>query len=363
MQVILTPLWQRGCAAPFVVGATLVALLSLSVAADAQDDQESPQPPERVEQQAEVGGEARAVLDEEPGPRRPPAENRSDDGRRGIAERIRERMERLRDVEQRMAEAEREVGELREQGETAEEATRRLDELRQEMRGLTQEMRDLGAIPPGFRRGEVGEPGDMRRRMMRERLNQVRQASERAAVEGREAEARRLEADAARMEENMARMELEFRPGVPPGGPDRLQHLRIAIENLHAAGLHDQARHIEQEARRMMQEAPRTPLTQGYPPPGGGGPPEIRQLREQLQGVEGAMSGVREEVQQLRAEMQELRQLVRKLRAERQQQGRAENGEDRGDEARATETPDADARDAAEAREEEEPGRDPEIPR
>ena len=44
------------------------------------------------------------------------------------------------------------------------------------------------------------------------------------------------------------------RPGPPPELQTRLEHLHVAMENLRAAGLHDEAQHIAEQIERIAHE-------------------------------------------------------------------------------------------------------------
>lgn len=91
----------------------------------------------------------------------------------------------------------------------------------------------------------------------------------------------------------------ELGPGEVGDMQRRLHHLELAIDNLHAAGMHEAAERLAQEAGRLRQHMA------GGPPPERGrpGPGEA-------------------EFQRLRAEIQELRQAVRELRARVDELGR-----------------------------------------
>lgn len=92
--------------------------------------------------------------------------------------------------------------------------------------------------------------------------------------------------------------------GSPPDAPDmpnRLRHLRLAIENLHAAGLHEMAEHLTQEAEKMrgqLRDAPSPPH----------GPPGPRPL-------EGELAPLREQIQELRRAVEEMRRQLEQLRS------------------------------------------------
>ena len=78
-----------------------------------------------------------------------------------------------------------------------------------------------------------------------------------------------------------------------PGPEERLRHLEVAIENLHAAGRHDLAHSVAREAARMRRQLERGPRPglrgPGAQPVAG----EIRQLHEQLQELRQAVQDLR----------------------------------------------------------------------
>jgi prefoldin subunit 5 len=81
---------------------------------------------------------------------------------------------------------------------------------------------------------------------------------------------------------------------------NRLRHLNAAIDNLHAAGLHEMAERLTQEAEKMRQpfhQAPSQP-----PGPRGSRPPE------------GELAPLRQEIQELRRAVEEMRRQIEELR-------------------------------------------------
>ncbi len=127
------------------------------------------------------------------------------------------------------------------------------------------------------------------------------------------AQIRKIEQELARGEpsspgmdkDRSARRQPGKRPGQPQGGggPDRerqREHLKIAIENLHAAGMHDVADRL---ARRMeMGPQPEGPKPGAPGPRGDGGPGRV-----------GERGGPQNDVNGMRAELMELRQAIREM--------------------------------------------------
>jgi beta-lactamase regulating signal transducer with metallopeptidase domain len=128
------------------------------------------------------------------------------------------------------------------------------------------------------------------------------------------------------------RREGDRRPDAAPELRRRLAHLRAAVENLRAAGMHDAADHLAREGERIAREhgggdrerpdAPARPRPDGPQRPPLGerrpdAPPRPLSPPAVVEHHERAIAELREEVQQMRREMAELRELLRKSMAER----------------------------------------------
>lgn len=88
-------------------------------------------------------------------------------------------------------------------------------------------------------------------------------------------------------------------PGGSPGPEQRLQHLQVAIENLHAAGMHEAANRLARLAELMRESmGAQRPM---------GRMPAMR---------EGEIERLRAEIQELRENMKEMRDQMEKLRGE-----------------------------------------------
>jgi len=111
--------------------------------------------------------------------------------------------------------------------------------------------------------------------------------------------------DAARIEPDG-----EERPGDHAEGPDgeasrRMHHLRLAIENLHQAGLHDQANRLENAVREMG----------GMNGRRGGGPMGPKEPRNRMeQGMPPAMREMHEALRQMQGQMEEMRRAMEEMR-------------------------------------------------
>jgi DNA repair exonuclease SbcCD ATPase subunit len=136
----------------------------------------------------------------------------------------------------------------------------------------------------------------------REAVRELRESGKEVEADEVERRVQNLEAELARREGNRGEV-FEWRGPRPPGeGPQvppekaelerRLRHLKVAVDNLHAAGMHEPADMIARESDRMRREfaADERGGLRGPMPPGPG-------------------------IERLQAELQELRQTVEDLRA------------------------------------------------
>ncbi len=175
----------------------------------------------------------------------------------------------------------------------------------EEAETLRHEMRELHARLGGPR--DPGRPGPRegmeRLEAMEGELGKLREAGKLDAAE-------RLEGELQELRRRLAAPREGDRPGPPPELQVRIDHLRVAMENLHAAGLPDQAEQIARQIEQIIrQHAP--------------GPPERRvpdarphQPRPEGQPLPGAeiVGQLRGEMEQLRRENEELRQMMKEIR-------------------------------------------------
>ena len=148
------------------------------------------------------------------------------------------------------------------------------------------------------------QAGKLQDRPDRQRAREVRSQLEKARTELKEAQAAANEEEALKARRRVQDLEMQLEglersrrpprdfPGrdMPPDRPEvqRMRHLQVAIDNLHAAGMHDVADQLARQAEGLRQ-----------------------QLRPRELGRPGFQPG--QDMERLRAELQELRQNVREL--------------------------------------------------
>lgn len=98
----------------------------------------------------------------------------------------------------------------------------------------------------------------------KEAIAKLMERAQDAKAAGRLDEARELASQAERIQHELREQAAKKQPDGPPGkkgapqgkGPEgeRLQHVMQAVEHLHAAGLHEPAKNIEEIARHLKQE-------------------------------------------------------------------------------------------------------------
>lgn len=171
------------------------------------------------------------------------------------------------------------------------------------LEGRPEEPRRLAAAPR-----EKRPPADQARfRQMRIERAEMLAKLERLRAEGRDEDAAALKERIRMLDEEMAELKARLsappaprpaRPMPPEPGPEQRQrHLQAAIENLHAAGLHELAERLERERENLLRPE-RVP-----------GPELVRDLQE--------------ENRRLRAELNEVRQGLRRLNARIEREGEA----------------------------------------
>ena len=267
----------------------------------------------------------RIKLDREGGDR-PAAKPEREGDRREVRKEHAERKPDAREERKPEARGERERG--REGGEQREAQARELAQRRAHLQEQAAEIRrKLQALKPdqddaarelkgALERIEVQlrelQPQAPNRERLQARLEELKAAHRRAKEAGRLDEVERLEREAREL--GLMEPRRGDHPAARPEGDDmqrRLQHLRVAIENLRAAGLNDQANALAHDAERLARgERPATPEAGRRPD----GPRDVPAAAPQL---ERAVHELRGQVQELRQQMEEMRHHLKTLAEKR----------------------------------------------
>lgn len=173
------------------------------------------------------------------------------------------------------------------------------------------------------KKAETGRPPEF---PDKEHLQNLRREMEELHRLGRHEEAANLERHLRALRDRGAPDE---HPEHPPGAPleeldQRLRHLRIAIENLHAAGMHEPAEHLAQEGERMERALQQQHLEHGPEHPEGfprgrsrPGPDAMRNPNAPHPPRPGPDPELRRELEELRHAVRELRAQVERLSRDR----------------------------------------------
>jgi hypothetical protein len=224
------------------------------------------------------------------------------------------RMMRERDdLAERAHHVEREMQEL------GEKAPERRGELRAELDRIAREVRE---IEENLHRGRAR----LEEVNLQHRIEDMKRRIHSLSEEGRHEEAERMKQEGRRM---WAEFEQRRRRGDRPGPPHpelerRMHHLRVAIENLRAAGMHDAAQRLVELSEQFMREhAPGVPHPPHRPDPHSPHhEPPGHMDRPPMPGhAMNEVEQLRHEVRQMREEMRELREAL-KRQAEREGRGR-----------------------------------------
>ena len=198
----------------------------------------------------------------------------------------------------------REVEELRNQAQRFNpglvEADRkhRLPELNRELRGLKGELKELHDRSRTDEAAEV-KVGISRTEPELDRIRDGRgvDRDDRPGLRPRSERPRRIERNRTN---TRPRLEGQRAPAEAPEMSNRLRHLNAAIDNLHAAGLHEMAERLTQEAEKMREQLHHAP---SQPPgPRGPRPPEgeFAPLRQEIQELRRAVEAMRRQLEELR---------------------------------------------------------------
>lgn len=248
------------------------------------------------------------------------------EGREELAERAknleRELDEHRANVERRMAELDREFAKVHGALERIEaafargnpermEIMKRVGELAREIA----ELRRTGKHEQAERlqaemeelHGRLAGPRDREPREGMERLEAMERNLRELREGGHHERAEQLQRELHELHRRLNAPRDGDRPGLPPELQVRIDHLHVAMENLHAAGLHDQAEQIAQQIDRIMREHAPGPPERRDPdarPPREGRPEPGHEIVGQLRG----------EIEQLRRENEEMRRMMQEIR-------------------------------------------------
>ena len=156
------------------------------------------------------------------------------------------------------------------------------DELTRRAKGLQSEPKE----------GNPSKPGIDKLGMAKHEIEELHRA-------GKHEQAEQME---RRLAETM-RGKHEQRTKGGGGSPDRLAHVGQAIEHLRAAGLGEEAGHLEQVAHRMQEEM----AHRGHESAGGKpGAEPMREMQEHMQQLSGQLQKMARGIEELRGEVKDL---------------------------------------------------------
>lgn len=229
----------------------------------------------------------------------------------------------LRELKERIVAAKQEAAELRERGEVeaAEAAEREIEELTMHAKRVFKEQQSQGDNAKKSKEGDQARPEVNK---LRKRLHELFVAMKDAERrEGNDDERHELGEQIRRtereLEEIAERVTLESRKDIPPHLRERtehiemiarrMQHVRVAAENLKAAEMHDMAHELMERAEEMEREIHHAKAELAH---------EMESGKEQHEpGDRGEIQELRAENQRLRDEMNELREAIEELRRKR----------------------------------------------
>ena len=219
---------------------------------------------------------------------------------------MRQRLERTQQLQERIADLEKQIEQRRNNNESTEELLDEVEKLRKERQGL----------------GDIPAMQSLRLRQLQERLESLNARAKQLEEQGRLEEAaefrREIERTTLQMDRANQQRSAESFPGQPQ--PSREDHLRIAIEHLHAAGMHEMADRVAQQAggsREPNRESePRRP---GEDSPNNGprrGERNGRDMNQYEREMMRMAQKVHEEMAAMHKEIEELRAALNKNRDE-----------------------------------------------
>ena len=170
---------------------------------------------------------------------------------------------------------------------------------------IRRELEEIEEHVGRIKREHPDPPPEVVREAKNLRLDQLRHAIGRLREAGKPDMAGRMEREARELAEQIER-ELRERPDRPrPEGEEEVRHahVRAALENLHAAGLHELAEKLAREIEGMHGERPpERPRPMGLPEEPPPNPGDVGPVVEELRG----------QVHEMRREMEELRGMLEK---------------------------------------------------
>ncbi|HUT88915.1 MAG TPA: M56 family metallopeptidase [Thermoguttaceae bacterium] len=269
--------------------------------------------PEKAEEVARLAEAVRAPRDRDRDRERGEREGR-EERRREPREVIPSLQREFDELAEKAHRIERELGELGDgQDEKARELQGALAGTRERMEQVERQLAEAARDRP-HRETRDREPAEREREMaerqrheLARRADELMEAHERAAREGRPEEAERLLREAEEIRRDLERRPDRDRPDGPP--PEereemerRVHHVRVAVENLHAAGLHEQAEQLAGQMERLLHgrpEPPRDRPREVDAPPRGEGRPHPEQLEGVLRELNGAIGQLNERMEAL----------------------------------------------------------------
>ncbi len=290
-----------------------------ALAAEAEGDVPQSEVQEREEAPRERGQrspEARAEREREEAPRE--RGQRSPEAR---AEREREETPRERGQRSPEARAERE----RERGEEDAEAQKRrwaarrghlqerAEEIRRRLKSLQPDQEaEARELKHALEQVEVQlhqlKAQAVVRERLQKRLEELKAAQRQARAAGKMDEAERLGRQARELLQRREAAQPE-RPAFEREAAEvqrRLRHVRVAIDNLRAAGLHDQADALERDAERLLRrERPAAPVRARQPDAVREAPPATPHLERVVRELHGQVQELRQQMDEIRRHLKE----------------------------------------------------------
>jgi len=218
-------------------------------------------------------------------------DNPEAEARRNQQRHAEELLNHRRELEERAGAIRRELEGLRDdQDAEARELHGAMEQTEREMREVNEQLERIGR--PDAPSRDV--PPEMAR------LEEIRRQIARLSEAGHHEEAEQLKREGRELLQRMQQRRPD-RPGPDADFQRRMDHIRVAAENLHAAGMPDAAEQLMRDAERMMAEMHGQPQPPRHPD----GPPP-----EEIHRIIGELHG---QMEQMHREMQEMREQLQHL--------------------------------------------------